>query len=100
MTVGAGKIWRTPFMTGFVFFIAALLLSPWAAASSATLIWGLCWGGVGFTLHVLYPGLIRGTKPKLPRQHTSTEFLENLEKVSPGAKALFEGKDGHGNRTS
>jgi hypothetical protein len=87
LTTGASKFWRSPLATGFVFFIAFLLLDPWSPGSTANLIWALCWGGAGFSLHVLYPGLIRGAKrPQAGR----SEFLENLEKVSPGAKTLFE----------
>jgi hypothetical protein len=90
ITTTASKFWRSPFATGFVFFIAFLLLDPWSPGSTANLIWAVCWGGVGFMLHLLYPGLIRGAKRP---QSTGQEFLDNLEKVSPGAKALFEGKD-------
>jgi hypothetical protein len=102
ITTGAGKIWHSPFMTGFVLFCAGCLLSPWSAASSATLIWALCFAAVGFTLHVLHPEWIRGARPRQSRQHTRDEFRDELEKVSPKARALFEGEDvkgEHGRRT-
>jgi hypothetical protein len=38
------------------------LLNPWSPGSTANLIWAVCWGGVGFTLHVLHPTWIRGAK--------------------------------------
>lgn len=66
LTTGASKFWRSPFATGFVFFIAFLLLDPWPPGSTANLIWAVCWGGVGFTLHVLHPTWIRGAKQTRP----------------------------------
>jgi hypothetical protein len=98
LTTGASKLWHSPFATGFVFFIAFLLLDPWSPGSTANLVWALCWGGVGFALHVLRPTWIRGAKRP---QSGRSEFLENLEKVWPGAKALFERKDvkDHGSGT-
>ena len=66
ITTGASKFWRSPFATGFVFFIAFLLLDPWPPGSTANLIWAVCWGGVGFTLHVLHPTWIRGAMQTRP----------------------------------
>jgi hypothetical protein len=87
LTTGASQFWRSPLGTAFVFFIAFLLLDPWSPGSTANLIWAVCWGGVGFTLHVLHPAWIRGAKQP---QAGQSEFLDELERVSPGAKALFE----------
>lgn len=99
LTMGASNLWHSPLATAFVLFCAGCLLSPWSAASSATLLWATCFAGVGFAIHLLHPTWIRGVQPRQPRQHTEEEFLDSLERVSPGAKALFEGKDGHGNGT-
>jgi hypothetical protein len=90
ITTGIGKFWRSPFATGFIFFIAFLLLDPWSPGSTANLIWALCWGGAGFTLHVLHPAWIRGAKRP---QFGAESFSTTWRRSSPGARALFEGKD-------
>jgi hypothetical protein len=102
LTTGAGKLWRSPLATAFVLFCAGCLLSPWSPSSTGTFVWALCFAAVGFAIHLLHPEWIRGARPRQSRQHTRDEFRDELEKVSPGARALFEGedvKDEHGSRT-
>ncbi len=94
LVTGAGKFWHSPLGTAFVFFIAFLLLDPWTPGSTANLVWALCWGAGAFLLHVCHPEWIRGAKPRTTPQPSRSEFLDGLEKASPGARALFEDKDG------